>query len=264
MHDTLRPVLTFPSVPMSQMVLVAYEGRVGRRYIRDNVVVTTPNMDTLPPSLFGTREVRMLNDFHFGEDDPIYHPQPFDSRIPHLAFIRHPSDFAEQYRMLWFLPSNCPEHFEVPNASNPSLGRINHIFRDVLKGIFLQTKKRYSEARTAQKTVAPVAGEKGVEEDVFITDYMSRLKGLFNRLDLLMSFDDAVHSWCFAQRLLLEYDARLVWLLDTRKGFYAASMPRQRLLNVVGAQTDSLEIAENLFRVSFLLFFCIAHFDNRL
>ena len=239
----------FLPVPMSQMVLVAFEGHVGWRYLQDNLVVTSPNMETLPPSLFGTRHVRMLNDFHFGDNDPIYNPQPFDSRIPHLAFIRHPSNFEEQYHILWLLPSNRPEHFETPSSSNTSLRRINHTFREVLKAIFLQTKNRYSEARASQKAIPPAADDRRLEEDVFVVDYMSRLKALFNRLDLLMSFDDAIHLWCFAQHLLLEYEARIIWLLDVRKCFYSASMGRRPLLNVVGALTDSLEIAENLFRV---------------
>lgn len=84
-------------------------------------------------------------------------------------------------------------------------------------------------------------------------DYLARLKFLFPRLDLPASYDESVVVFTLTQRVLLELDARLTWLIDIRKIHYDLTVKRSRLRNVVGALTDSLDVANNLFRVRYIV-----------
>lgn len=203
-------------------------------------------MDTIPNPLFGERTICMLRDYHFGADDPLFHPQPFDIRTPHLALIRHPSNISSAESMLWFIPLNEKGHFDPVAVDGPSsgLGMIHLPFLQVLKGIYQDVVKRYRQE--AQQTTSYQAS---ITDDASTKDYLARLKFLFVRLGMPASYDESVVVWCLTQRVLLELEARLTWLIDTRKTYYTLTAKRYGVRNVVGALTDNLEVAENLLRV---------------
>lgn len=227
-------------------MLKSFDGKVGRRFPDRGTFLTSPNMDYIPNPLFGERSIRMLRDWHFGEDDPLFHPQPFNTRTPHLALIRHPSSFSSAETMLWFIPANEKGHFDPVDIDGPSsgLGTIHPPFRQVLKGIYQEMVKRHhAELQKAQ------SHHMTLRNDASCNDYLARLKFLFARLELPASYDETIIIFCLTQRVLLEFDARLTWLLDVRKSYYDPTAKRARVRNVIGALTDSLEVAENLLRV---------------
>lgn len=213
-------------------------------------MLTSPNMEVFPVHPFGKREIRMRQDRHFGEDDPLYQPQPFDTRVPHLAFIRHASGVSQVLLMLWFVLEDCPEHFTRLEGADQihGLGRIHVPFYDVLKGIFSNLKRERSTAVEQEKYSQ---GRKRVENDLFLKTYIQRLTVLFCRLELPATFEECASAWCVTQRTVLEFEARLVWLIDVCETFYDASRRHLPLRNVVGALTASFDVADSLFRVSF-------------
>lgn len=55
--------------------------------------------------------------------------------------------------------------------------------------------------------------------------------------------------WSMMQRVILEVEGRLTWVLTAESVYHDTARTRQPLLNVVGAVTDQMEVAENLYRV---------------
>lgn len=97
-----------------------------------------------------------------------------------------------------------------------------------------------------------------MKEDRFLMDVMPRLKSLMARIDLPASFDESVMVWCMMQRIILEVDARLTWLLVGKSAYHDPTMKRRPVMNnIVGAITDQMETAESLYRVRMTFaFFC--------
>ncbi|KAL0567799.1 hypothetical protein V5O48_014192 [Marasmius crinis-equi] len=63
-----------------------YEGRVGNVFA--DQLVTTLNMNILYELPINLRKVRLRCDNHFGSDDPLFYPQPFDRQAAFRACIR--------------------------------------------------------------------------------------------------------------------------------------------------------------------------------
>ncbi|KAK1216915.1 hypothetical protein PQX77_020440, partial [Marasmius sp. AFHP31] len=102
-----------------------FEGRVGNTY-PGNVLVTSPNMDVVYAPPINECHVRLRKAFHFGQDDPLFHPQPFNRPIAHLAIIRTPSpDPNHRLSTAWVRPTS--EDFKQRAALDvcEGLGRLS-------------------------------------------------------------------------------------------------------------------------------------------
>ncbi len=185
----------------------------------------------------------MLADGHFGHDDPLYHPQPFDTRVPHLALIRFPSTGNDH--ILWLSPSTVEFERTSQDASS-GLGVINAKWVDLLRGVWKMARDRLS------KVVSGLSAEDAtlIREDRQLSDFVPRLKYLFGRFTCPASFDESLMTWRMTQRIILEFDARLTWFLQAREPYYHFTGRIEPLLDVIGALTDRLEEAESLYRVS--------------
>ncbi|KAL0562993.1 hypothetical protein V5O48_019084, partial [Marasmius crinis-equi] len=62
-----------------------FEGLAGNVYA--DHLVTSPNMKILYEPPLNTRKVRLLRDNHFGINDPLHFPQPFNCQAAFLACI---------------------------------------------------------------------------------------------------------------------------------------------------------------------------------
>lgn len=119
----------------------SFEGLIGCKFPEHNVFVTSPNMQMIYHPLLGERRVRMRCDWHFGEDDPLHHPQPWSPEIGHLAVIRianqdttRPGD-----TILWWPPHIDEfEPLDVQSThtqtSASALGHIKETHRQLLVG----------------------------------------------------------------------------------------------------------------------------------
>lgn len=62
-------------------------------------------MDTLTEPLIGDLNIRLRRDFHYGEHDPLYMPQPFNEATAHLACIPFPGTGANT--IYWSFPDEA-------------------------------------------------------------------------------------------------------------------------------------------------------------
>ncbi|KAL0057493.1 hypothetical protein AAF712_015863 [Marasmius tenuissimus] len=87
------------------------EGRVGVFFEKENVLLTSPNSLYITSPLMGLRHVRMRKDLHFGEEDPLFFPQPYTPGIGHLSVIPiRTSEPNNPHSPAWTAPS--PSDFE--------------------------------------------------------------------------------------------------------------------------------------------------------
>jgi hypothetical protein len=70
--------------------------------LEDGSIVLTPNMKFLYRPLPESVSVRMREDYRFGSDDPMLHPQPFIQDLEHLALIHLPAnDTKHPLALMW-------------------------------------------------------------------------------------------------------------------------------------------------------------------
>ncbi|KIK55198.1 hypothetical protein GYMLUDRAFT_144670, partial [Collybiopsis luxurians FD-317 M1] len=106
----------------------SFDSRVGN-ICQGNILIFSPNTTYLfdPPT---SCRVRLRRDYHFGTDDPLYFPQPFDHELGHLAILLCPShDTQHEFFHAWFTPG--PEQFNVINTSL-RLGKLEDTFFNAL------------------------------------------------------------------------------------------------------------------------------------
>ncbi|KAJ3816185.1 hypothetical protein F5880DRAFT_1441561, partial [Lentinula raphanica] len=87
-------------------IMKSYNGRVGCVYSASNIFLTSPNSNVLPEPIWGTQDVRLRKQLHFGEHDPNFNPQFFSSSRPYLPLIRIP-DLDDYLKILWYFPSEA-------------------------------------------------------------------------------------------------------------------------------------------------------------
>ncbi|THU88211.1 hypothetical protein K435DRAFT_866499 [Dendrothele bispora CBS 962.96] len=100
--------------------LTAFDSQVGAVIGNAGYVVTSPNTDLIYSPCFGPCTTRMRRDYHFGTDDPLYFPQPFNMTIGHLALIPAPSTSSfHNDALAWYRPK--PSDF-IPHSGMPCSG----------------------------------------------------------------------------------------------------------------------------------------------
>ncbi|EEB94573.1 hypothetical protein MPER_06592 [Moniliophthora perniciosa FA553] len=124
---TYLEVLEKPSLlvrnPKPSDPIHSFEGRVGN--IIQDVVATSPNTDVLYTPPLNLCQTRMRRAFHFGPDNPLLHPQPFNPSILHLTVIRlksHPTNTVAEKQYLWM--ELGPDLFVESGGLGFGLGRL--------------------------------------------------------------------------------------------------------------------------------------------
>ncbi len=227
----------------------SYEGRVGRRYPEFGVFVTSPNMDTMTDLHLGNQNIRMRKEYHFGEHDPCFTPQPFNSRTSHLTCLQFPQSVNVGFsEFMWFLPR--PDDFTLinSNVSSVCLGVIRQDLHNVLSNQFLKIKKHVSAVLNS--SAEGTDSNKRIKGDTKLWDYWARIQYLLGRMSAPSTYEEAAMTWRLTQRLCLKFDARLTWISRVQDMFYTPDARQLPLQPVVGAITDWLDVALNCYRVS--------------
>ncbi|KIK56377.1 hypothetical protein GYMLUDRAFT_119833, partial [Collybiopsis luxurians FD-317 M1] len=112
----------------------SYDGRVGN-ILPGDILVTSPNVTYLyKPTLMS--RVRWRQQLHFGPDDPLYLPQPFNKAVPHLVLIMPPCyDVEDKFHYAW---QKLTEAHFVPEdtcSCAMGLGRLEPQFQKGLKAL---------------------------------------------------------------------------------------------------------------------------------
>lgn len=137
--------------------------------------------------------MRLRRQFHYGEHDPCFSPQPFDMQTPHLSLLRFPGPGTGDNHMTiwWSIPSE--EDFEPIDghklSPNP-LGYLPKAHIDILKSM---------------SDLLTLSNMKMVT-NLKVKEYCSRLHYLFTHLSTLATFSEALMVFCLIQRNCLELD----------------------------------------------------------
>ncbi|KAK1219196.1 hypothetical protein PQX77_018092, partial [Marasmius sp. AFHP31] len=226
----------------------SYEGKVGAIFEQHKIFLTTPNQSHIPPPIFGERAIRFRRDFHFGEEDPVYFPQPFSHRIAHLAVIPHPSlDPLHKHAIAWRVLT--PEDFVPLRAGDSSggLGLIREFIRNDMKRAVDTIVGKVSALSASG--VLSAADQELWKNDKYARQYMFGLKCLLARLSGPATFKESTMSFALCQRAYIELVARLSWFQDFLPHVRdPSSVAPQRTTDVVGALTGDIEICERLYR----------------
>ncbi|KAL0573802.1 hypothetical protein V5O48_008147 [Marasmius crinis-equi] len=230
---------------MASCVPTAEHGIVGAVFDEHGVFVTSPNLEFIPPPLQGSRSIRMRKDWHFGEEDPVYFPQPFSTRVGHLACIPNPStDISNPHRIAWQVPSAGDFIPFSPSSTAQGLGLISNQLASKMKAAADAAVYRvYLEAKDSTTETV-----ESFKKDLFLRNYTFSLKYLCARLQSPASLQEVFMTFSLCQHVYLELVARTSWLARYAK--LVADPPKYpvpEVANVVGALTDHEEVAERLY-----------------
>ncbi|KAK7028100.1 hypothetical protein VNI00_014915 [Paramarasmius palmivorus] len=211
-----------------------FEGKVGAVYEDLGIFVTSPNTTVIADPVYGKRNIRMRKDYHFGEEDPMYFPQPYNESVAHLAVIPLPSlEPDHPHAVAWVQPR--PEHFQhiSMNQNSDICAGLGVISSD------LRTMMERSTARVFERCTEFLPP---FHKDPFISEYVAALRFMQAQLKCAMDRERAFRTWAICQRVYLELVARLDWI----KVYQFGAVVARKLARVVGALVDDLDTAVKL------------------
>ncbi|KAG7090327.1 hypothetical protein E1B28_011923 [Marasmius oreades] len=232
--QTLLTRFSSPNKPIR-----SFEGRVGNAYPGD-VIVTTPNMDYLYAPPINERRVRLRKDLHFGEDDPLLFPQPFNRNIAHLSVIQLPStDKQNPHYAAWARPQITDFEERATLDICTGMGRLYRGF--------------YWAFDTMASRVLERAESK--KEDRYVTSQSTHLRQLMERLESQWATRMVTFQrFALAQRHYLELLARLDWIDKFRGRYMDGNVSGGGVSDgvpvdgrVVGAFADDQDVVDRLF-----------------
>ncbi|KAK7046048.1 hypothetical protein VNI00_007043 [Paramarasmius palmivorus] len=225
----------------------SYDGLCGN--IIKDVLITSPNMRILYEPPLNECRVRLRRDRHFGRDDPLYYPQPFSRRAPHLSVIRVPlpskSDASQDpFSVAWVVPNE--QHFVSACGSFcQGFGTLQDTLSSQL-------------ADLGDNVIG--AMPQGYNGDVYLRTYSSHLRATILRLQVAAPMADVLLRFRCAQRYILELDARIRWLEKYHKSFEDVQTKNLNCYergdsSLMGAFTDELDVVESLYRSGIPVYF---------
>ncbi|THU95767.1 hypothetical protein K435DRAFT_859199 [Dendrothele bispora CBS 962.96] len=227
----------------------SYEGRVGAIFSEQKVFVTTPTEEYIFSPLRDQRTIRLRQEPHFGEEDPLYFPQPFSNSLPHLPLIPLPSPEKNNLHYIaWYRPTH--DDFVLVNPEDESgssngLGLISSAVRAQLQFAIDNTTAKISGFDSLVST--PDGSHSTlVESDKYIKDYSCSLQWLMAQLNCACTFKRSSMTFALVQRIYLEMVARVDWLINY-KPFYAGPRVNRPVAKVVGALVGNIKTAEHLW-----------------
>ncbi|KAL0566025.1 hypothetical protein V5O48_015989 [Marasmius crinis-equi] len=211
----------------------AHEGLVGNVFL--DHLITTPNMKILYEPPLNLRRVRFRRDNHFGVDDPLHHPQPFNRQLAFLACIRVPHDDPALPELDTAFKILGDSDF-VESPGYRGLGRIHRALLDRFKYLSLLILAKF-----------PVDAPK---LDDFVRDISNHLRRMLDSLESPASRAETFFRFACAQRHALYLLARYEWVQVFRAKFEGKEYQDQRIVipTIVGAFTSQEAEADSLFR----------------
>ena len=157
------------------------------------------------PPVSGNRAVTEKQDLYFGQDDYLVWPQPYNSSLPHLPFIRRREvEIKDSKRsFLWLLPSRYEFCLHAPE-SYTGLGKLAPYTLDAFKVFWDELN---------------VCIYKEIPDNVphLMNRLMAEITPLFNRLEyLLMGYNAMCHTVRALQRNIIEVEAFTDYLVLQR------------------------------------------------
>ncbi|KAK1215779.1 hypothetical protein PQX77_021589 [Marasmius sp. AFHP31] len=190
----------------------------------------------------------MRKDFHFGEEDPLFFPQPYTAGIGHLSVIpMRTSEASNPHSAAWTIPSHSD--FEPAPSADPSrgLGMLSLAIRRPLQACFDSMVQRISTI-TLDEMVKDPSQRSNLRNDPLTTRYIFTIKFLLARLKSLSSYREAAMTFSLCQRAYLELTGRVEWLATYRALVHNPPTVRSAEdAHVVGALTGDDETAHRLF-----------------
>ncbi|KAK1216699.1 hypothetical protein PQX77_020662 [Marasmius sp. AFHP31] len=191
----------------------------------------------------------MRRDFHFGEEDPLFFPQPYIPGIGYLSVIPFPtSDSTSPHSAAW-RTAELSDFVRVP-SNNPSrgLGTLSNEIRLSIQKAFDKLAERIVNISIDNRSKAE-SEKLNVKNDELTTRYLFRIKYLLSCLKSLSSYQEATLTFSSCQRAYLELIACVDWLETYRRRMYnpsAVNRPAEGA-KVVSALTGNDETASRLF-----------------
>ncbi|KAK1230693.1 hypothetical protein PQX77_006208 [Marasmius sp. AFHP31] len=198
--------------------LKSFDGRVGNVCPND-VLVTSPNMDILYKPPTGMCRVRLRRNNHFGPDDPLHHPQPFDRRHAHLAVLCVKGNAADNplLETAWLIPKNT-DFVECPSCGG--LGPAH-------------------------------------SKDALVGEGTIQLNRLLDRLDAPASLKETFLRFAYAQRQVLKLLARYEWVRVYRAQYMRKDRgtPPEVSFGIMGAFTEDYDVLDSLYHAGIPVWF---------
>ncbi|KAJ8092482.1 hypothetical protein PM082_023735 [Marasmius tenuissimus] len=212
---------------------ICLDGLVGNALSND-VLVTSPNMLMLYKPPTDLCRVQLRRDNHFGPDDLLHYPQPFNRMHAHLAVIRVKTDVVDDLPLetAWLIPEH-KDFVECPSCSG--LGR-------------LDTRIRTSFASLCRDVLAKFPPE-AHNNDGIVGEGSIHLKRLLDHLDAPASLNETFLRFACAQRQVLELLARFEWVSTYRTKFMGkdrGDAPGANLA-IMGAFTEDYDALDSLY-----------------
>ncbi|KAL0063028.1 hypothetical protein AAF712_010051 [Marasmius tenuissimus] len=154
----------------------------------------------------------MRKDLHFGEEDPLFFPQPYIPGIGYLSVIPFPtSDPTSNHSAAW--RTITPSDFVRAPSNDPSrgLGSLSGEVRVSIQKAFDKVTERIVNISIDDRLKAESA-KTNAKSDQLITRYLFKIKYLLSRLKSLSSYREAALTFSCCQRAYLELVARVDWL----------------------------------------------------
>ncbi|KAL0056772.1 hypothetical protein AAF712_016618 [Marasmius tenuissimus] len=240
--DTIASTITIAQIRQNPTLLTrnshpgqplrSYEGVVGG--IINNILVTSPNMPILYRPPLNECRVHMRHDRHFGPDDPLHYPQPWNRTLAHLAVIRVQSEIHEEPDIdtAWLIPS-AQEFVQSPGCGG--LGRLDRRIREHFTVFCHYVLNKFPPDA---KDVDRIVGEGSIH-----------LNRLLERLDSPASESQTFLHLACAQRQALELLARFDWVKKYRDIYMGKDQSNAPTADssIVGAFVENLDELDNLF-----------------
>lgn len=185
----------------------------------------------------------MRRDRHFGPDDPLFFPQYFNMAVGHLAVIPTPSVLpSHPLAITWYTLLGTDFVFSDGAHAFSGLGKISQEIYKKLRACAQSLMTEYTEKRIVGGIpYSPLDG------DFYCETYCTQLNHLLGQLELSSSLLRVFIRFALAQRVLLEFRARIDWRTVYRCRYTALVPQGMPADNVIGALTESLADASLLF-----------------
>ncbi|THV08112.1 hypothetical protein K435DRAFT_558557, partial [Dendrothele bispora CBS 962.96] len=192
---------------------------------------------------------------HFGEEDPLYFPQPFSPSLPHLALIPLPSvDETNKHRIAWYHLHDSDFILVSPedeSGSSGGLGVITSTVRANMQRAIDAAKERLV-AYSHSTSVPDGPNITNIEDDKYLRDYSCSLQWLMAQLNCACTRTRSQMAFALVQRIYLEMIARIDWLIAYKPLYnnmnFTVKRP-EKVARVVGALVGNVETAEHLWRL---------------
>jgi hypothetical protein len=206
--------------------------------LEDGSTVLTPNMNFLYRPLPESVTLRIREDYRFGSDDPLLHPQPLIQGFEHFPLLLLPTDHPDHPLALIWLQLNDSHFVHTTQDLFVSSVRLAQPIRRAfltLTGDLINKIESYGPAA-------------GLSDDDVLLDLTHQVIAAFVRTRYPGTRHSVAVRFASAQRRYLELQARLDWLRTYRARLHSQATGVKPLRESrVGALVNDVEQMESFY-----------------